>query len=122
MSHHLTAEHVSPAMHDCIERCSDCHHVCMETVLHCLERGGEHAAADHIRALLDCAQACDGSRDFMLRGSPLHARACALCAEACDRCAESCESTADGDEQMQRCADECRRCAESCREMAGGTA
>ncbi len=67
MAHHLTAEHVSEEMHECITRCSDCHDVCLETVQHCLSRGGEHAAAEHIRALLDCAQVCDTSRDFMLR-------------------------------------------------------
>ena len=119
MTHHLTAEHISTEMHDCIERCSDCHDVCLETVQHCLGRGGEHAAPDHIRALLDCAQACDTSRDFMLRGSPLHHATCGVCAEACERCAESCEAMADDDEQMRRCAEECRRCAESCRAMAG---
>ena len=119
MTHHLMAEHISAEMHDCIERCSDCHDVCLETVQHCLGRGGEHAAPDHIRALLDCAQACDTSRDFMLRGSPLHHATCGTCAEACERCAESCEALADDDEQMRRCAEECRRCAESCRAMAG---
>ena len=118
MPHHLTADHVSAEMHECIERCSTCHDVCLETAIHCLGRGGEHAAVEHIRALLDCAQACQTSQDFMLRGSQLHARVCELCAAACERCAESCDSIADGDEQMQRCADECRRCAESCRRMA----
>lgn len=122
MTHHLTAEHITAELHDCIERCSDCHDVCMATLHHCLERGGEHAAAEHVRALLDCAQACDTSRDLMLRASPLHHEACRLCAEACERCAESCEAMADDDEQMQRCAEECRRCAESCRQMAGAAA
>jgi hypothetical protein len=118
MSHHLQVEHVSQEMHDCIDRCSDCHDVCLATLVHCLNEGGEHAAAEHIRTLLDCADICDTSRDFMLRGSPLHHDTCRVCAEACDRCAESCERL-DGDE-MRRCAEECRRCAESCRNMAGG--
>ena len=122
MTHHLSAEHIDEAMHDCIDRCSNCHDICLETLAHCLSRGGEHASAGHVRALLDCAQACDASRDFMLRGSPLHGRACSVCAEACERCAESCEAIGDGDEQMARCAEECRRCAESCREMAGAAA
>lgn len=119
MSHHLTAEHITDEMHDCITRCSECHDVCSETAINCLSKGAEHAAVAHIRALLDCAQACDASRDFMLRGSDLHASFCAACAEACERCAESCEGMADSDEQMKRCAEQCRRCAESCRERAG---
>ena len=113
---------VSAEMQRCIQECRNCASICLETVQHCLKLGGKHAEPAHIRMLMDCAEICQTSANFMLRGSPLHARACALCADACDRCAESCESTADGDEQMQRCADECRRCAESCREMAGEAA
>ena len=115
MTHHLGT--VTDELHECIERCSDCHDVCVETLAHCLERGGEHAAPEHIRTLLDCAQACDTSRDFMLRGSDLHHDTCRVCAEACERCAASCEQLAD-DEQLTRCAEECRRCAESCRAMS----
>jgi len=120
MSHHLsTVEHIDQAMHDCITVCSECHDVCLATVQHCLQKGGEHAAPDHIRALLDCAQACDISRDFMLRGSELHTMYCRGCSHACDRCAESCEQLAGDDEVMRQCAETCRRCAESCRSMAG---
>jgi hypothetical protein len=118
MTHHLVAEHISNELHEYIDRCSHCHDVCVATIVHCLNEGGEHAAVDHIRALLDCAQACDLSRDFMLRGSGLHPDTCRVCAEACERCAESCEQMPD-DEVMRRCAEECRRCAESCRAMAG---
>lgn len=118
MAHHLSAEHISDGLHECIERCSDCHDLCLETMMHCLQQGGKHAEADHLRTLLDCAQACDASRDFMLRGSALHHETCRVCADACERCAKSCEQIRD-DEQMRRCAEECRRCAESCREMAG---
>jgi hypothetical protein len=118
MTHHLRAEHISADMRDCIENCSDCHDVCVETLVHCLGRGGDHAAPEHIVALLDCAQACDASRDFMLRGSELHPAMCGACADACERCAESCEAIGAGDDVMQNCAEICRRCAESCRSMA----
>lgn len=121
MTQHAT-EHLSAEMRDCIELCSTCHDVCVETVAHCLERGGEHADARHILALLDCAQACDASRDFMLRGSELHGKVCAVCAEACERCADSCEALGADDETMRRCAEMCRRCAESCRSMASSSA
>lgn len=120
MTHHLRADHVGEAMHECIDNCSDCHDVCLTTVVHCLSMGGEHAAPDHIRMLLDCAQICDTSRDFMLRGSPRHHETCGLCAEICIACAEECEAL--GGEEMQRCAEACRRCAESCRTMAQAAA
>jgi hypothetical protein len=122
MGHHLRSDHISSEMHECIENCSNCHDVCIETAVHCLERGGEHAAPKHIRALLDCAQACDASRDFMLRGSGMHGDVCSVCADACERCAESCEELGAGDEVMQNCAETCRRCAASCRSMAGAHA
>ena len=120
MSHHLSAvEHVDQAMHDCIINCSDCHDICLATVLHCLQMGGEHASPEHIRTLLDCAQACDASRDFMLRGSDLHHAYCGACAQACERCADSCERLGGDDALMRECAQTCRRCADSCRSMAG---
>ena len=103
-------------MRDCIDRCSECHRVCVETAAHCLEMGGRHAEASHIRLLLDCAQICQTSADFMLRESDLHGRTCEVCSEVCKRCAEDCERF--DDDFMRRCAEVCRACAESCQRMA----
>jgi hypothetical protein len=104
-------------METCIERCTECHRVCLETVQHCLKLGGEHAAPAHIRLLLDCADICRTSAGFMIRDSDMHGYTCAACAAICERCAQDCERFPD-DEQMKRCAEICRACAESCREMA----
>jgi hypothetical protein len=109
---------LSPEMRRCSEQCAQCHAVCVETAQHCLERGGRHAEAGHVRLLLDCAQICATSEDFLLRGSDLHALTCGACAEVCTRCAEACEQMRD-DEVMRRCAEICRQCAESCARMAG---
>lgn len=111
--------HISAEMRDCIQECQSCHAVCLETVQHCLQKGGEHAAAEHIRLMLDCVEICQTSANFMLRGSDLHMHTCGTCAEVCDRCAQDCERMAD-DEMMRRCAEACRRCAASCRQMSGG--
>lgn len=104
-------------MQQCIQECTNCHQVCVHTMQHCLQKGGQHAQADHIRGLADCAQICATSADFMLRGSQLHKGTCGVCAEACEQCASSCEQMND-DQVMQQCIDACRRCAQSCREMA----
>jgi hypothetical protein len=109
---------ISTDMRHCIENCTTCHSICIETTQHCLQLGGKHAEASHIQTLLDCAQICATSADFMLRGSDLHGQVCGVCTEACERCAEHCERMADGDEMMLRCAQVCRSCAESCRQMA----
>lgn len=113
MPHRISAE-----MRECIANCSDCHGICVETAVHCLGMGGDCAAPHHQTVLLDCAQICATSADFMLRGSELHGRTCGVCAEACRRCADECERLADGDATMLRCAETCRRCAESCQRMA----
>jgi hypothetical protein len=107
----------SVSMQQCIANCQECHSVCLSTVAHCLEKGGRHAEASHVTLLLDCADICRTSADFMLRGSSLHGRTCAACADICRHCAEACERLGDDDE-MRRCAEACRRCAESCAAMA----
>jgi len=108
-------------MRTCIEECTRCHAICVETTQHCLQKDGQHAEARHIRTMQDCAQICATSADFMLRGSELHVNTCAACAEICEACAKSCEQMAD-DEMMKRCAEACRRCAEECRKMSSGRA
>lgn len=117
MSSHAT-QSAGHDMQQCIQNCTECHRVCLETIQNCLSMGGQHASPEHIRLLQDCAQICRTSADFMIRGSELHTRTCGVCAEICQRCADECERMADGDAQMQRCAEVCRRCAESCRRMS----
>jgi hypothetical protein len=104
-------------MQSCIQECLDCHRVCLETITHCLEKGGRHAEPDHIRLLMDCAEICQTSANFMLRGSDLHPMTCEVCAEVCAECADDCERF-EGDAQMQNCAAACRSCSEMCQTMA----
>jgi len=104
-------------MKACISNCLSCGAVCLQTVTYCLQKGGPHAAPDRIRLLEDCVQICKTSADFMLRGSAMHTRTCAVCAEVCDRCAADCERMGD-DAVMKACAETCRRCADSCRKMS----
>jgi hypothetical protein len=109
---------VDERMRACIQECQNCHNVCLETIHHCLEIGGDHAESNHIRLMLDCAEICQTSANFMLRMSDLHTETCGVCATVCERCAQDCERFGD-DQMMQRCAEVCRSCAQSCREMAG---
>jgi hypothetical protein len=114
---HATHGTLDATMQKCIDACSSCHEVCTTTAAYCLQRGGKHADPQHITTLLDCAEICATSADFMLRDSHLHTHTCAACAEICRACADSC-SRMGSDEVMLRCADECRRCAESCERMS----
>lgn len=110
--------HMGEEMRRCIQLCQDCHAHCIQLISHCLTVGGRHAAPAHIRLLMDCAQLCTVTADFMARASAFHDRTCSLCAELCRRCAESCEQIAADDPMVKQCAELCRRCAESCDRMA----
>jgi hypothetical protein len=110
--------HTKGEMGECIQICQDCHATCTQTTGHCMKLGGRHAAPDHIRLLVDCAQICAISADYMLRESSLHDKMCGLCSEACRQCAESCDQLAGADKMVKRCAEMCRRCAGSCERLA----
>src|ERR1700682_6009384 len=56
---------------------------------------GKQAEAAHIRLLLDCAEICQTSANFMLRGSELQGDTCGACAEVCDRYAQACAQFGD---------------------------
>lgn len=107
------------SIQECIGHCSGCHNLCVNTIAHCLDLGGEHASRAHIQLLQDCADICAMTANFLLRGSGFHPQLCAVCAEISQRCAEDCERLGPDDEVMRQCATVCRRCADACRNMAG---
>jgi hypothetical protein len=113
-----TGHYLNEEMLHCIEVCSDCHKACLQTVPYCLQMGGHHAEPNHIRLMMDCAEICQTSANFMLRGSERHQLTCRVCADICRACAEGCERMGSDDEMMQQCAEECRRCQQSCERMA----
>lgn len=108
---------VNHDMQECISHCEECHRTCLDTATHCLSVGGQHADIGHIRLLADCAEICQTSANFMLRGSDLHGLTCGICAEICGKCASVCEQFPH-DTEMARCARTCRTCEESCRRMS----
>jgi hypothetical protein len=108
----------SQGMRKCLEDCQDCHRECLETLAHCLERGGPAADPETLLLLTACAEICRTSATFLALGTDLHTEVCAACAVVCEECADACERARD-DERLQACAETCRRCAESCDEMTG---
>ena len=114
---HMSGHGDHGAMQSCVDACTSCHQTCTHNVRHCLEKGGKHAASAHITLLVDCAQICATSADFLTRHSAQHQVTCRACAEVCRACAASCEAMGD-DDMMRACADECRRCADSCEKMS----
>jgi hypothetical protein len=114
--------HTNDEMQKCIQLCQECHALCTQTVVHCLKLGGRHAAPEHISLLLDCAQICETTAQYLLRGSSLHERMCGLCAEVCRQCGQNCVQVAGDDQMVKQCAEMCRRCADSCERMASKVA
>ena len=98
------------AVKECIELTTQCANICVETIPHCLQKGGAHVATPHMKLLMDCAEICRTCDGYLLRNSEFMGRICGLCAEVCQRCSDSCASFA-GDKMMQDCADACRRMA-----------
>lgn len=105
-------------MERCIDNCLNCHRICLETAaLHFRGEAPKSLPEALIRLLIDCADICRTSADFMVRGSDMHAHICRACAAVCDGCAEECDRLGQ-DPHMAACVEACRRCAESCREMS----
>src|SRR4051812_25600452 len=100
-----------------IKVCLECHQICTETAAHILHGSAGHSEAEHLVSLLDCAQMCAVSADFMARRSPHHTHVCAECAEICAQCAKLCDAHPDPDGKMKKCAEVCRRCEQSCASM-----
>lgn len=111
----------SQTSHDlepCIENCVNCHRICLETAaVHFRGEAPKSLPESVVRLLVDCADICRTSADFMIRGSALHAHTCRACAAVCERCAEECDRMGE-DPHMAACAEACLRCAETCREMS----
>ena len=105
----------SEEMGSCITACLECHRVCLhEALTHCLEMGGKHTEPAHFRLMMNCADICQTSANFVLSGSDLHKLTCAVCAKVCADCAESCEAVGE----MEHCVGVCRKCSEICAKMA----
>lgn len=114
--------HGDDEMQQCMQLCRDCHAMCLQTIAHCLKLGGRHSEPDHIRLLMDCAQMCTTTVDYMLRESPFHDRICRLCSDLCKQCEKECTQVAGDDQLIKQCIDMCQTCAESCERMASKVA
>ncbi len=111
-SDHTT--HPEMEMQACIEACSSCHAICLQTAMnHCLDSGGKHVGAEHFRLMMNCSEICQTSANFQLSGSSFQRALCGLCADICEACMKSCEAIGG----MDACVKACRDCAASCRKM-----
>ena len=120
MTQAKTVRQMSNQIDQCLDNCQDAYRKCSETIIHCMQMGGQHVNETHLRRLLDCAEICRTTADFLIRSDRYHT-VCGVCAEFCLACAESCEQFENND-LMKACAEACRRCAESCQMMVANAA
>ncbi|MEO7985569.1 MAG: four-helix bundle copper-binding protein [Gemmatimonadales bacterium] len=105
-------------LEECIENCTNCHRICLETAaVHFRGEAPRDIPEALVRLLIDCAEICRTSADFMIRGSELHPHTCRACSAICERCADECDRMGD-DPRMAACVEICRRCAQTCGQMA----
>ena len=109
---------INKNLQECIDKCIKCYEVCRQTIGMCLQKGEKHSSFEHINLLLNCADICQTSANFMLSNSSLHNNICKVCAIVCTKCAEDCESIEEDDKEMKYCAEVCHECAESCKQMS----
>lgn len=108
--------HPGKAFEDTARHAQSCQSICVQAIQHCLHVGGPHVEPAHMRLMQDCADICEATAMFLLRGSPQHGQLTAACANLCELCAQSCERFT-GDAHMKACADECRHCAAACQKL-----
>lgn len=83
------AYNTDPKKQSCIEACNRCYQTCLQDAMNrCLESGGKHVAPEHMHLMLNCAEICQTSVNFMLSNSAFSSQICKVCAEICDACAK----------------------------------
>lgn len=98
---------------NCITSCEKCQAACLRAITQGLETGGEYSRLEHIRLLLDCAESCQVSANFLLRGSPSAGYFCSVGARLCDRYVRDYKRLSG----LEACVAACEKAAALCRQM-----
>lgn len=102
-------------MQECIDHCTRCFQGCTEAIPYSFKKGGNLAAGEHIKMLIETAEMCKMNASFMLMQSKHSKEHCHLCAKVCDSCAQACGSF--DDQMMKQMSENLKKCAETCRNM-----
>src|SRR6187397_293797 len=94
------------AIQHCIRVCLETRRICLDAVVHCLEKDEKHTDIQRIRLLLECADSAWLNAESMQRDARIDPGDEAACTRICIECARSCQSGAV-DEVLTRCADAC---------------
>jgi hypothetical protein len=113
----MTMSVPSTEMQQCIDNCLSCHATCEATFRYALSTDHLETDRTQMLRLLDCAEICRTSADFLLRNSGQHHATCTACAAICAECAEWC-ARLQRDAILKQCGLVCEACAVSCEGMA----
>lgn len=89
-----------------------CHVAAMDALRVSLSSGWDPDARDRVTMLLDTADICRTTGDFLQRGSVHVPDVCRTCAIVCGECRDECERL--GAEELSACAEACDRCVRAC--------
>jgi len=104
-------------MADCIESCTACEHLCLETLAWCQGKAPPFGERKLLSLLALCADVCAASARAMIGGSDAHVYLCHACAQVCLRCADAC-GVLPMEQQLRACASACANAARCCADMA----
>ena len=68
IAHDESDDRTHDELQEAVEECLNCHAVCTLTLQHCIASGGDNTEVNLVGVLLDCAELCQTSANFMLRG------------------------------------------------------
>jgi hypothetical protein len=106
------------AIQDCIGNCTACERLCLETMAHCRQRGGDFAETPLLAALALCAELCrDTASTVQDAAGEAQLPMLRACAVACERGAKLCDDF-PSDNMLRACGNACRLAARACTGLA----
>lgn len=99
-----------------IKALHDCAAACNHCFDACLQEEDVKMMAQCIRLDRECADICSYLEHAITRNSPFVSELAAVCATICEACGTECQK--HDHEHCQKCAEACFKCAEACRNAA----
>jgi hypothetical protein len=99
---------------DCMAACHQCRDACLSMAT-TIDLSADHSGrnADPFRILINCAEICQTTSNFLKSGSPFSSIICQACAQICFACADSCVTVGG----MADCVHACRQCGQQCQRL-----
>lgn len=105
-----------------VDDCMETYRLCRQAAAYCIDRGGDLATLERLKALDDSAEVNLAFSNFILRASKHVRPMAALCMEVSRACAESLEGVEQGEGPLRAAYAASRRSQRVCGELLGDEA